>query len=158
MSLLNQLWKNSWRFKKLFSYLSFYYLEENYKPGYSMHTKIGTFNLSNIFLDCQVLICDFHREQTWESWLNATKNGARMVKDIMLWKFQRIGKARTTEELQQALNDLRNCEYWKGGDVNMVTWFEKQWLPLIEVIQLKCYFKQSTVQLYFCFDGIKLCW
>ena len=68
-----------------------------------------------------------------------------MVKDIMLCKFRRIAKARTTEELQHALNDLRNCEYCKGGYVNMVTWFEKQWLPLIEVIQFKCYFKQSTV-------------
>ena len=42
-----------------------------------------------------------------------------MVKDIMLCKFWRIVKARTTEELQHALNDLRNCEYWKGGYVNM---------------------------------------
>ena len=109
------------------------------------HAKICKLNLSNFFLDCQVLICDFHREQAWERWLNATKNGARMVKDIMLCKFRRIAKARTTEELQQALNDLRNCEYWKGGYANMVTWFEKQWLPLIEVIQFKCYFKQSTV-------------
>ena len=67
------------------------------------------------------------------------------MKDLMLYKFRRITKARTTEELQQALNDLRNCEYWKGGYVNMVTCFEKQWLPLIEVMQLKCYFKQSTV-------------
>ena len=80
-----------------------------------MHAKIGTFNLSNIFLDCQVLVYDFHREHAWERWLNATKNGARIT----------IGKARTTEELQQALNDLRNCEYRKGGDLNMVIWFEK---------------------------------
>ena len=61
-----------------------------------------------------------------------------MVKDIMLCKFRRIAKARTAEELQQALNDLRNCEYWKVGYINMVTWFEKQWLPQIEVIQFKC--------------------
>ena len=110
-----------------------------------IHAKICTFNLSNIFLDCQVLICDFHRKQAWERCLNATKNGSRMVKDIMLCKFRRIAKARTAEELQQALNDLRNCEYWKGGYVNMVTWFEKQRLPLIEVIQFKCYSEQSTV-------------
>ena len=58
-----------------------------------------------------------------------------MVKDIMLCKFRRIAKARTTEELQQALNDLRTCKYWKGGYVNMVTWFENQWMPLIQVIQ-----------------------
>ena len=68
-----------------------------------------------------------------------------MVKDIMICKFRCITKARTREELQQALNDLRNCEYWKGRYVNMVTWFEKQWLPLIEIIQFQCYFKQSTV-------------
>ena len=109
------------------------------------HAKICKLNLSNFFLYCQVLICDFHREQAWERWLNATKNGARMVKDIMFCKFRRIAEARTTDELQQALNDLRNSEYWKGGYVNMATCFEKQWLPLIEVIQFKCYFKQSTV-------------
>ena len=89
--------------------------------------------------------CDFHREQAWERWLNGTKNDARMVKDIMLFKFRGFAKARTTEELQQGLNDVRNCEYWKGGYINMVTWFEKQWLLLIEVIQLKCYLEQFIV-------------
>ena len=68
-----------------------------------------------------------------------------MMKDIMLCKFRCIAKARTAEELQQALNDLRNCEYRKVGYINMVTWFEKQWLPLIEVKQFKCYFEQSTI-------------
>ena len=43
--------------------------------------------ISNNFLDYQFLIYDFHREQAWERWLNATKNGARMVKDIKLCKF-----------------------------------------------------------------------
>ena len=27
------------------------------------HAKICTFEVSNVFRDCQVLICDFHREQ-----------------------------------------------------------------------------------------------
>ena len=40
-------------------------------------------------------------------------HGARMVKDI-LCIFWCIDRAKTTEEVQQALNDLRNCEYWKG--------------------------------------------
>ena len=46
-----------------------------------------TFKLSNNFLDYQFLICDFQREQAWERQLNATKNGASMVKDIKLCKF-----------------------------------------------------------------------
>ena len=49
-----------------------------------------------------------------------------MVKDIILRKFRCIARARTAEEFQQALNDSRNCEYWKGAYVNMVTRFEKQ--------------------------------
>ena len=101
------------------------YVRKNFFGPNLIHAKICKFNLSNIFLDCQVLIRDFHRKKAWERWLNATTNGVRVVKDIMLCKFRRIAKGRTTEELQQALNDLRNCEYWKGGYVNMVTWFEK---------------------------------
>ena len=67
------------------------------------------------FADSQVLTCDFHREQAWERWLNANKNGAQMIKDFMLRKFRRIAEVRTAEEVQQALMDLRNCEHWKGG-------------------------------------------
>ena len=62
------------------------------------------------FLDYWVLICGFHREQAWVRLLNATRNGARMVKDIMLFKFRSIARVRTAEELRQALNELRNCE------------------------------------------------
>ena len=41
-----------------------------------------------------------------------------------------LPRARTADELQQVLNDFRNCQYWKGGYVNIVNWFENQWLPL----------------------------
>ena len=55
-----------------------------------------------------MFICDFHREQAWERWLNAIKNGARMIKSEMLCKFRRI--ARKEKELKIATEDLRNCE------------------------------------------------
>ena len=61
-----------------------------------------------LILDCNVFICDFHREQAWERWLNAIKNGARMIKSEMLCKFRRI--ARKEKELKIAIEDLRNCE------------------------------------------------
>ena len=44
----------------------------------------------------------------------------------MFCKFRGIARARTAEELQQALNELRNCEYLKERYVNMVNWFKKQ--------------------------------
>ena len=48
-----------------------------------------------LILDCNVFICDFHREQAWERWLNAIRNGVRMIKIEMLSKFRRISKSRT---------------------------------------------------------------
>ena len=40
-----------------------------------------------LVLDCNVFIRDFHGEKAWERWLNAIKNGARMIKSEMLCKF-----------------------------------------------------------------------
>ena len=45
-----------------------------------------------LLLACQVLICDFHREHAWERWLNAMKNGARMIKEVVLRKFRHIAE------------------------------------------------------------------
>ena len=84
-------------------------------------------------LDYNVFICDFHREQAWERWLNAIKNGARMIKSEMLCKFRRIARSRTEKELKNAIEDLRNCEQWNSGYTSMVNWFEKQWMPDIKV-------------------------
>ena len=42
-----------------------------------MHVKKCSFKVSIIFIDCQVLICNFYREQAWERWLNATKYSAK---------------------------------------------------------------------------------
>ena len=86
-----------------------------------------------LILDCNVFICDFHREQAWERWLNAIKNGARMIKSEMLCKFRRIARSRTEKELKNAIDNLRNCEQWKSGYTSMVNWFEKQWVPHIKV-------------------------
>ena len=38
-----------------------------------MHVKKCFFKVSKIFIDFQVLICNFQREQAWERWLNATE-------------------------------------------------------------------------------------
>ena len=80
-----------------------------------------------------MFICDFHREQVWEGWLNAIKNGARMIKSEMLRKFRRIARSRTEKELKIAIDNLRNCEQWKSGYTSMVNWFEKQWMSHIKV-------------------------
>ena len=68
----------------------------------NIHLKICF--LKSIF-DYNVFICDFHREQAWERWLNAIKNGACMIKNEMLCKFRRIARSRTEKELKNAIDD-----------------------------------------------------
>ena len=53
-----------------------------------------------------------------------------MIKSEMLCKFRRIARSRTEKN---AIDDLRNCEQWKSGYTSMVNWFEKQWMPHIEI-------------------------
>ena len=96
----------------------------------NIHLKIYFLKL---ILDWNVLICDFHREQAWERWLNAIKNGTRMIKSEMLCKFRRTAQSRTEKELKNAIDDLRDCEQWKSGYTSMINWFEKQWVPHIKV-------------------------
>ena len=53
----------------------------------------------------------------------------------MLCQFRCIVRARSKREIKNALNDLRNCDYWKRGDENFVNWSENPWIPLITVYQ-----------------------
>ena len=54
-------------------------------------------------------------------------------KKVMLCQFRCIVRARSKREIKNALNDLRNCDYWKRGDENFVNWSENPWIPLITV-------------------------
>ena len=79
----------------------------------------------------------------------------------MLCKFRRIARARSEETLKNALNDLRSCDYWKGGYENLVNQFEKQWISLIKVYQtdtLVAYTKDVIytihIDLYFIYKSI----
>ena len=68
-----------------------------WKPMYAMvdccREEINAIEIT--FPECKVFICDFHREQAWDRWLNKTDNGARMIKNEMLCKFRHIASAST---------------------------------------------------------------
>ena len=60
------------------------------------------------FLDSKVLLCDFHREQVWERWLNLVANGMRAFKEMALCMLRRIADSETEESFQINLNFLFN--------------------------------------------------
>ena len=64
------------------------------------------------FLDSEVLLCDFHREQAWERWLNLVANGMQAVKEEPLCMLRRIADSETEESFQINLNFLFNSNLW----------------------------------------------
>ena len=56
----------------------------------------------SLFLDSFVYLCDFHREQTWDRWLNASHNGVQLYKSQILYLLRNIATASTEEGLRLA--------------------------------------------------------
>ncbi|XP_065682897.1 uncharacterized protein LOC136071707 isoform X1 [Hydra vulgaris] len=89
--------------------------------------------IESLHQECQVLICDFHREQAWERWFNKVNNGASEIKIEMLAKLRKVARAQSNVDLAKALENLKKCEhYLNPNHKNMFNWLEKQWLPHIE--------------------------
>ena len=90
--------------------------------------------ISNCFVGCEVLICDFHREQAWGRWLKATKNGCSGRKGDILPRLRRIARSQTVEEMNEAIISLRNSEFWEKDQFsNLREYIENYWLEIKEV-------------------------
>ena len=81
-------------------------------------------------LGCHVFICDFHREQAWERWLNKKSNDCSEWKKDILPRLRSIAKSRTIEKMQGAINALMISEFWTGKLRQHMT---KYWLNIKEV-------------------------
>lgn len=72
-----------------------------------------------------MLICDFHR---------ATKNGCHTRTDDFLPKLRRIARARTVQEMNDAIDAIRNSEFWKEEKfTTLKEYIEKYWFDIKEV-------------------------
>lgn len=81
-----------------------------------------------------MLICDFHREQAWIRWLRATKNGCHNRTDDILPRLRRIARSRTKQEMNDAIDSIRNSEFWKEKKFsNLKDYIENYWFKIKEV-------------------------
>ena len=69
-----------------------------------------------VFLDSKVLLCDFHREQAWERWLNLVANGMGAVKEEALCSLRRISDSEVEESFQINLNFHFNSHLWNDEE------------------------------------------
>lgn len=80
------------------------------------------------FVDSQIYICDFHREQAWERWLAKSSNGLTDHKQRILAKLRAIARARTEQEYLEKLGELKKSEEWETN-VSLRNYITKTWLP-----------------------------
>lgn len=97
------------------------------------------------FVDSQIYICDFHREQAWERWLAKSSNGLTDRKQSVLAKLRAVARARTEEEYLEKLDDLKNSEEWKTNS-NLSNYMTKTWLPQHKVHLHKHFCSNSLCQ------------
>ena len=81
-----------------------------------------------------VLLCDFHREQAWERWLNTTANGCRDVKDVILGLLRAIADSENEPQYQTNLERLFTNNIWLDEkNTKLRNWISKTWLPSYKV-------------------------
>ena len=86
------------------------------------------------FKGCQVFICDFHREQSWERWIVKKSNGCLHRKGDLLPKLRRIARSRTKSAINDAITDFKSYEFWNGSEYSKLKeYLSKYWLLVINV-------------------------
>jgi len=101
----------------------------------SRFTNIRLILVMNSFIGCFVVLCDFHREQAWQRWLSATKNGMRKMIAPALCHMRRIASSDTVKECDENIKSLYGSPVWNvESSKKFKIYFESTWLPLKKVI------------------------
>ena len=79
--------------------------------------------LEELFLDIEVFICSFHREQAWTRWTNKSEHGVSHITDDAKCRLRRIAHARSREELDKSIKDFSSWEHFTG---KLKVWFTKK--------------------------------
>ena len=93
------------------------------------------------------LLCDFHRGQNWVRWVNTSRNGCSHVKSTIIPAFKRIAEANTHEELDTAVEKLKQTRIWNSNK-KLQSYFNDEWLDKKEVWKHTVFFR-TTFSHYF---------
>lgn len=82
-----------------------------------------------------VLLCDFHREQAWDRWLNKRSNGVHDQKETILGMLRDICDSETVQRYEITVNQLQNSDVWNAEENGRLrNWLSNTWLPCYKVI------------------------
>ena len=84
--------------------------------------------IESVFQDVAVYICDFHREQAWQRWVKACKNGLTMAEQKMFLEFmQAIARATSENGYRKTVENLRKSKVYVENP-KVQDYCEKVWL------------------------------
>ena len=89
-----------------------------WKPKYFMvdYSMAEINAIESEFPDVAVYICDFHREQAWQRWVKAGKNGLTVGEQKMFLELmQAIARARSETSYKKAVESLRKSTLYLGN-------------------------------------------
>ena len=101
-----------------------------WKPKYFMvdYSMAEINAIESEFPDVAVYICDFHREQAWQRWVKAGKNGLTVGEQKMFLELmQAIARARSETSYKKAVESLRKSTLYLGNP-KVQEYCEKVWL------------------------------
>lgn len=76
------------------------------------------------YIDSQVFLCDFHREQAWLRWVRATKNNVQANdKEAVLAMLRNVATSLTEEQYKGSLAVLQQSMQWKSNQL-LQRWME----------------------------------
>ena len=89
-----------------------------WKPKYFMvdYSKAEINAIESEFPDVAVYLSDFHREQAWQRWVKAGKNGLTVGEQKMFLELmQAIARARSETSYKKAVESLRKSTLYLGN-------------------------------------------
>lgn len=98
---------------------------------------MNTAELLTLISDCEILICDFHREQDWNRFIaKGTNNIPKTEHNELKALLRRIARSRTAEELVKNREMLEANQIWQGDSKAHLrkylvdTWFTEHTLKV----------------------------
>ena len=87
----------------------------------------------NIYIECHVYICDFHREQAWVRWFKNSKHGVGTEERVAVIAMLRKMALANDEKVYQGLKtQLQQMDAWKKN-INLQKWLENTWFSEYKV-------------------------
>lgn len=114
-----------------YEFIHMYYVSLNIIPEV-LNVRMNYQQYFVCFLECQIHLCDFHREKAWNEWLSKIDHGVSNRKDEVLGFLRTIATSASKLDLEKNTLAFKNSEIWKQSP-SLQEYYTVYWETHIEV-------------------------